>query len=160
MPTAMIGGIAGVPGGGKTNQVPGEFEFTVDRRLIPEERVSQAWEEFRAALRWASIKAGVEAEAFIEIAAEPAINEPGPLMEALRRAAREAGRDVRDPVVCPGGLDMWYYTVRGSKALAYGPSYHLAHAPDEHISLEDLRFLVATFAALPFKLLETVEGGS
>ncbi len=160
MPTAMIGGVAGVPGGGKTNQVPGEFEFTVDRRLIPEERVSQAWEEFRAALRWASIKAGVEAEAFIEIAAEPAINEPGPLMEALRRAAREAGRDVRDPVVCPGGLDMWYYTVRGSKALAYGPSYHLAHAPDEHISLEDLRFLVATFAALPFKLLETVEGGS
>jgi succinyl-diaminopimelate desuccinylase len=152
MPTAMIGGVAGVPGGGKTNQVPGEFEFTIDRRLIPEENVRGAWDEIRSALRWASMKAGAEAEASIEIAAEPAINDPGPLLDALKEAAREAGREVGDPVVCPGGLDMWYYTVRGSRALAYGPSYHLAHAPDEHISVDELRFLVAVFSRLPFKL--------
>ncbi len=160
MPTAMIGGVAGVPGGGKTNQVPGEFEFTIDRRLIPEERVSEAWNEIKSAIRWASIKAGVEAEASIDIAAEPAINEPGPLLEALKEAARESGRAVGDPVVCPGGLDMWYYTTRGSKALAYGPSYHLAHAPDEHISVEELGFLVKVFSLLPFKLAEKAGRGS
>ncbi len=160
MPTAMIGGVAGVPGGGKTNQVPGEFEFTIDRRLIPEERVSEAWNEIKSAIRWASIKAGVEAEASIDIAAEPAINEPGPLLEALKEAARESDRAVGDPVVCPGGLDMWYYTTRGSKALAYGPSYHLAHAPDEHISVEELGFLVKVFSLLPFKLAEKAGRGS
>ena len=152
MPTAMIGGVAGVPGGGKTNQVPGEFEFTIDRRLIPEESVEAAWREMLSALRWASIKAGAPFDASIELSAEPASNEPGELMEALRLAAREAGREVEDPVICPGGLDMWYYTTRGSKALAYGPSYKLAHAPDEHISLDELRYLVAVFSLLPFKL--------
>ena len=155
MPTAMIGGVAGVPGGGKTNQVPGEFEFTIDRRLIPEENVASAKSELVSAIRWIATKLGMSGDDYsVEevISAEPAINEPGELYEALREAARLAGREIGEATVCPGGLDMWYYTTKGSKALAYGPSYHLAHAPDEHIDLEELRFLVKTFSYLPFTL--------
>jgi acetylornithine deacetylase/succinyl-diaminopimelate desuccinylase-like protein len=36
----------------------------------------------------------------------------------------------------------------GSKALAYGPEYRTAHAPDEHISLEELEKLIQVYANL------------
>jgi len=145
-PTAMIGGEAGVPGGGKTNQVPGSFYFTVDRRLIPEETVAQAREELEALLRWAAIGlGGVDYEVEYPSSMEPAINDPGPLYEALRSAARKAGVEVDEPIVCPGGLDLRYYTAKGVKTLAYGPEGHTAHAPDEYIDLEELRKLVEIF---------------
>ncbi|MEB3859675.1 MAG: M20 family metallopeptidase [Desulfurococcales archaeon] len=145
-PTAMIGGVAGVVGGGKTNQVPGEFEFSIDRRLIPEESAKQVYEELRDMVRLSSIKYGVDASVEAELLMDPAINEPGVLYEALREASRRAGVNVGEPVVCPGGLDMWYYTIRGSRALAYGPSGELAHAPDEYIDLGELRALIAVYS--------------
>jgi succinyl-diaminopimelate desuccinylase len=145
-PTAMIGGVAGVVGGGKTNQVPGEFEFSIDRRLIPEEDAGLVYEEIADMVRMSSIKYGAEARVDAELLMNPAINEPGVLYEALREAARRAGISVEEPVVCPGGLDMWYYTTRGSRALAYGPSGELAHAPDEYIDLGELRSLIAVYS--------------
>jgi succinyl-diaminopimelate desuccinylase len=152
MPTAMIGGIAGVVGGGKTNQVPGEFMFTVDRRLIPEESVAYALEELRSMIAWATHLVGADYELTVDYSAEPAINEPGELYEALREAAEKTGVRIGEPVVCPGGLDMWYYTKAGSKALAYGPEYRTAHAPDEHISLEELEKLIQVYANLVIAL--------
>ena len=163
MPTAMIGGVAEIPGKGKANQVPGEFVFTIDRRLIPEENVEAARSELVSAIRWIAVKHGLsENDYHVEeiISAEPAINEPGELYEALREATRIAGREIGEATICPGGLDMWYYTTKGSKALAYGPSYHLAHAPDEYIDLSELRFLVKTFSLLPFTLAQLVPRGS
>lgn len=158
MPTVSIGGEAWVPGGGKTNQVPGEFEFTIDRRLIPEENVESVRREFEGLLTWLSVKHGADYTVEEIISAEPAINEPGELFEALKQAGNAEGRELGEPVVCPGGLDMWYYTVRGSKALAYGPRGELAHAPDEYIELEELRFLVGVFARLPFILGARLRG--
>ncbi|MEM1873104.1 MAG: M20 family metallopeptidase [Acidilobaceae archaeon] len=156
-PTAMIGGMAGVVGGGKTNQVPGEFAFSIDRRLIPEERVSEALDEIKSVLAWLSQKLNIAYELTVDQAMEPAISDPSTLLEALRRAAEKAGIADLDPVVCPGGLDMWYYTTRGSKAIAYGPDSKLAHAPDENIALDDLEKLVRIYAALPEMLALVLE---
>ncbi|MDM7275173.1 MAG: M20 family metallopeptidase [Thermoprotei archaeon] len=155
MPTAMIGGVAGVVGGGKTNQVPGEFTFTVDRRLIPEESVSQALEELKTMIAWSAYQVGADYEITVDYTTEPAINEPAELYQALREGAKTAGLNIGEPIVCPGGLDMWYYTTKGSKALAYGPEYRTAHAPDEHIELEELRKLIITYAATAIALEKT-----
>lgn len=152
MPTIAIGGYASVPGGGKTNQIPSEFVFSLDRRLIPEESVSQALGELRHVLSLISQQIGAEYELEVTNSMEPAINEPGELYEALRRAARLAGVELGRPVICPGGLDMWYYTTKGSKALALGPEKGSIHGPDEYVSIEDLRRLIITFAALPLEL--------
>lgn len=148
MPTAMIGGVAGVVEGGKTNQVPGEFMFTIDRRLIPEESVAYALEELKTMIAWAAHLVGADYEIKVDYSVEPAINEPGELYEALREASEQVGVRIGEPIVCPGGLDMWYYTKAGSKALAYGPEYRTAHAPDEHISLEELEKLIQIYANL------------
>ncbi|MEB3787839.1 MAG: M20 family metallopeptidase [Desulfurococcales archaeon] len=151
-PTASIGGVAGVVGGGKTNQVPGEFVFTIDRRIIPEETVEEALEEIEGMIRWAAVKTGVDYRLEVEHTMPSAINDPGELYEALRKSAEQAGYTVGEPVVCPGGLDMRYYTVKGSKSLSYGPDGSLAHAPDEHIKLDELEKLVKVFALLPLNL--------
>ncbi|MEM4893160.1 MAG: M20 family metallopeptidase [Acidilobaceae archaeon] len=155
-PTAMIGGVANVVGGGKTNQVPGEFVFTIDRRLIPEERTSEALDELRSVIAWLAQKLNITYEITVDQAMEPAISDPSILLEALRRAAESSEIKNLDPVVCPGGLDMWYYTTRGSKAIAYGPETALAHAPDEFISVEELKKLIKVYAALPRALAELV----
>ncbi len=156
-PTIMIGGVAHVPGGGKTNQIPGEFVFTIDRRLIPEESVSQAKWELESLLRWISVENGrISYSIEYTNSMEPAINDPGPIYEALREAAETVGITIKEPHLCPGGLDMWYYTTRGSKAISYGPSGKTAHAPDEYISLDEFKKLIRIFYLLPWKLSKII----
>ncbi len=148
-PTIGLGGEAGVTGGGKTNQIPGEFYFTIDRRLIPEEKVEEVKREIEAFLRWSSVGlGGVEYDIDYTAEMEPAINDPGELYEALRRAARRIGVEVKEPVVCPGGLDLRYYTVRGAKTLSYGPLGETAHSPDEYVDLGELSKLTAIFYSI------------
>jgi len=144
-PTIMIGGEAGVSGGGKTNQVPGEFYFTIDRRLIPEETVDEVKKELEAVLRWVGHGLGLDYTVEYTAMMEPAINEPGELYRALVKAASIHGVSVSEPIVCPGGLDLRYYTSKGVKTLSYGPGGEVAHAPDEYISLDELKKLVGIF---------------
>ena len=146
--TFMIGGVAGIDGG-KTNQVPGEFSFTIDRRLIPEETVAQAKAEIEDLLRWAQTGLGVEYS--IEYLEEmPAtVSRSGKLYEALKEAAKRAGVNLGKPELCPGGLDLRYYLEKGSEGLSYGPSGDVAHAPDEYISIEELKVLIEIFNYLP-----------
>lgn len=147
-PTVMIGGEAGVTGGGKTNQVPAEFYFTLDRRLIPEETVEETRKELESILRWAGHGLGVEYTVEYTHWMEPAINDPGELYSALAKAAAKHGVTVGEPVVCPGGLDLRYYTARGVKTLSYGPGGDTAHAPDEYIELGELEKLVSIYYTL------------
>ncbi|MCE4628318.1 MAG: M20 family metallopeptidase [Desulfurococcales archaeon] len=153
--TYMIGGVASVEGG-KTNQVPGAFSFTIDRRLIPEETVDGAKAEIEDLLRWASTSLGsIEYSVDYLEEMEPVVSEPGRLFEALRTAGGEAGVEIGEPELCPGGLDLRYYLMRGSEGLAYGPNGELAHAPDEYIDLGEFRALVRIFAVLP-RVLESM----
>ena len=153
--TYMIGGVASVEGG-KTNQVPGAFSFTIDRRLIPEETIEGAKAEIEDLLRWASISlGGVQYRIDYLEEMEPVVSEPRRLFEALKKAGSLAGIEIGEPELCPGGLDLRYYLLKGSEGLAYGPSGDLAHAPDEYIDLEEFRALVRVFAALP-RVLETM----
>ncbi|GAB6147720.1 M20 family metallopeptidase [Stetteria hydrogenophila] len=145
-PTFAIGGRAGVPGGGKTNQVPGAFEFTIDRRLIPEESVDEVFKEMEAALRMAAIASNASARLEMLQSMEPAVSRIGVVYETLAAAA-EAVRGRRpEPVICPGGLDLRYYTEVGSEVVSYGPDGTLAHAPDEYVSVEELSSLLRILA--------------
>ncbi len=50
-PSMTLGGVSG--GGTKVNTIPGDFHFTIDRRLIPEESIQQIKREFRDILHTA-----------------------------------------------------------------------------------------------------------
>ncbi len=151
-PTVMIGGVARVVDG-KTNQVPGLFEFTIDRRLIPEENVESTRGELEALLRWISVELGIENyEISYETSMEPAINDPAELYEALKESGKKYDVIIGEPEVCPGGLDLRYYTLKGSKALSYGPTGTTAHAPDEYLDLDEFKKLIGIFGTLPLEL--------
>lgn len=151
-PTFAIGGRAGVPGGGKTNQVPGEFEFTIDRRLIPEESVDEVYKELEAAARMAAIAANATVKLEKLQSMEPAVSKLGVLYDTLASAAEAVRGRKPEPVICPGGLDLRYYTEVGSEVLSYGPDGTKAHAPDEYITLKELSNLVRILALTTIKV--------
>lgn len=156
VPTAMIGGEAAVPSG-KANQVPGEAFFTIDRRSIVEESLDEVKRELEDAIYEGASRMGIEKDD-IEISVmtrvEPAFVEPGnPLSRAIINSAPTVDLPTPREVVCIGGLDLRYYSARGTTAVAYGPGVlNLAHAPDEYVDYEEVYKVAQVYTKLPWKL--------
>lgn len=154
-PTICVGGV--VRGGAKVNVVPDYCSFTVDRRLIPEERCEEVKQEiltFVDALRRLDPELRVEVRFLSEM--EPCITDPEKsiLCQKLRTCIREVlGVEPRF-TVCIGGLDMRYFVYRGSQAVTYGPGLpDQAHRPDEYIPIENMVKVVKVYYRLVQELL-------
>ena len=135
--TAMIGGVAGVEGGGKTNQVPGAFTFTVDRRVIPEETVGDARRELEEYLARAAVELGLGDRVSLRVVheMEAVVSSPdSPPVKRIRGAASLFGVEVV-PSVCMGGLDLRYYAVKGIPTVAYDSGNETPHAPNEYVDV-------------------------
>ncbi len=155
-PTAMIGGEAGVPSG-KANQVPGEAFFTIDRRLIVEERVIDVERELKETILEAASRLGIDRESIVlEVLTktDPAFVPPGnPLSTALKKAAVLEGLPEPKEIVCIGGLDLRYYSVKGVTSVAYGPGEgNKAHAPDEYVDYKQILKFSDIYYRLPYEL--------
>ena len=152
-PTAMIGGEAGVPNG-KANQVPGEAYFTIDRRTIVEESLDDAQKELFTAIKEAAKANGI-GEDSIEIRVmtrvEPAFVKPNnTLSVALKRAAVQEGFEEPEEIVCIGGLDLRYYSVKNILAVSYGPGeVNTAHSPDEFVNYKQVYKFAKIYSRLP-----------
>jgi len=155
-PTAMIGGEGGVPEG-KANQVPGEAFFTIDRRLVVEEDLSEVERELESAVLEASARLGIDRSRVklqVMHKTPPAFVKPGnDLSLAIFRAAEAAGLPKPKEVVSAGGLDLHYYTSKGVTAVAYGPGVlKLSHSPNEYVDFKDVLKFAEVYARLPFEL--------
>lgn len=154
-PTALIGGEAKVPDG-KSNQVPGEFIFSIDRRAIIEEDIEDVERELKQVISEASNVFGLGGKVDVEIISKvkPAFVPPdNPLSRSIKATAVELGMKEPSDVVCVGGLDLRYYLAKGVTAVSYGPGEPgVAHAPNEYIRLDDVIKVAEIFANLPFKL--------
>ena len=157
IPTAMIGGEAGVPNG-KSNQVPGEFYFTIDRRIIVEERLEDVENELRQVVYEAARLYGLVEKVEIDIVSmvKPAFVPPdNPISRSIKKTAVSLGLQEPRDVICVGGLDLRYYTDRGVTAVSYGPGVPgVAHAPDEYVLFTDIIKASEIYANLPFRLFE------
>lgn len=137
--TAMIGGVAGVEGGGKTNQVPGSFKFSIDRRIIPEETVEDARKEFEAHIVKAIGELGLGERVSYRIihSMEAVVSSPeSPPVKKIQRAASLLGINV-EPSVCMGGLDLRYYAMKGIPTVSYASGNETPHAPNEYIDIDE-----------------------
>ena len=154
-PTAMIGGEAGVPNG-KSNQVPGEFYFTIDRRIIVEEKPEDVENELRQAVNEAARLYGLDGKVDVEIISivKPAFVSPNNVVSrSIKKTATSLGLQEPADVVCVGGLDLRYYSAKGIVAVSYGPGVPgVAHAPDEYILFSDIVKASEIYANLPFSL--------
>ncbi len=149
--TMMLGGV--VRGGGKINQVPGEASFTIDRRVIPEEKAEDAWREIVGFVDKLRAK-GYDVEAKLLGISDAVVTDPDNLLvKAMREAVREVVGIEPMTTVCIGGLDLRYYVTAGSTGISYGPGVpNTAHAPNENIVLEDVFTVAKTYVLLPWKL--------
>lgn len=139
-PTICIGSV--VQGGVKTNVVPDECSMMLDRRLIPEETVQEAFQEIRSVVEMlqrddADLQVHLTQHLGIEAAS---ITADSLLSQTV--AASHAQIYGRQPniAISPGFNDT-HYLIRqmGVPALTYGPgTTGTAHTPDEYIMIDDL----------------------
>lgn len=155
-PTVMIGGE--VRGGAKVNVVPGYYAFSIDRRVVPDERLEDVKREIlefveRVARELEGRGARVSARITTEL--PPALTDPSSaFVRTLRTAIEEVLGVKARATVCLGGLDMRYYTEAGVPAVTYGPGLlGVAHIADEYIPLEEIEKVSRVYHSLIEKLL-------
>jgi acetylornithine deacetylase/succinyl-diaminopimelate desuccinylase-like protein len=126
----MIGGRA--EGGTNFNVTPDLFSFTIDRRINPEENLSEESRRLRQALEGFEIETLQE-----EPAAATAPDQPlGAIL--ARNIARVTGTEAPFEM-CPGLLETRFYAARGIPAFAYGPGLlTVSHGPNEFVPLRNI----------------------
>uniref|UniRef100_A0A7C2BKA2 ArgE/DapE family deacylase n=1 Tax=Thermosphaera aggregans TaxID=54254 RepID=A0A7C2BKA2_9CREN len=137
-PTITLGGKLEAPG--SINIVPGQVGFSIDRRLIIEEKAEQVVEELKELVSSASIELGVESEVEIVDYSNPVyVEEYHPYVNTLAQAVKETLGVEPSRTICVGGLDLKYYLSKGIPAVAYGPGeVNMAHKANEYVTLESL----------------------
>jgi succinyl-diaminopimelate desuccinylase len=148
----MLGGESG--GGTNFNVVPDQCWFTVDRRINPEEdfdaeknRLIIVLEECRRAgirLDWGILQEGR--------AAACAQNER--LGRALAQSVQAVSGEAPRFEMCPGLLEIRFYSAIGIPAYAYGPGLlSVAHRPNEYVDLRKIRECAAIYALTAIDML-------
>ncbi|UXD21344.1 acetylornithine deacetylase [Ignicoccus pacificus DSM 13166] len=130
--TVNFGGIVRV-GTSNFNSVPGEAEFSIDLRLIPEVEAEQAREVLRRAVE----KAGGE---YVEAMAMDGyvVSEDSKIVKVLEETLKEMELPVKK-VVLSGGTDQRFYGTAGSDAVVIGPGHlEVAHTPNEWVPIDHL----------------------
>ncbi|MEM0067616.1 MAG: M20 family metallopeptidase [Ignisphaera sp.] len=153
-PTVTIGGE--VKGSTKINVVPGYSAFSIDRRVVPEERLEDVEKEMIDFIKKASMDLrDVRVEVKIVNKQPPAITDPN---SSFVKTVQETGEKVlgKKPrlTVCLGGLDMRFYTDANIPVVAYGPgAIGVAHAADEYLPISEFEKMAKIYYALIEKLL-------
>jgi acetylornithine deacetylase/succinyl-diaminopimelate desuccinylase-like protein len=148
----MLGGESG--GGTNFNVVPEQCWFTLDRRINPEEdldaeknRLIGVLEQCRSdgiRLDWEILQVGRAA------ASSP--NEK--LGRALAQSVKTITGEPPQFEMCPGLLEIRFYSAIGIPAYAYGPGLlSVAHGPNECVDLRKVRECAAIYALTAIEML-------
>jgi acetylornithine deacetylase/succinyl-diaminopimelate desuccinylase family protein len=148
----MMGGRC--EGGDNFNVVPGEFSFTVDRRINPEEDLEVEKQRLLALLE-SFKKDGIDLD--IEILQEgesSGISEATPLAQALTKNVEAITGRRPEFEMCPGLLEIRLYAQKGVPAFAYGPGLlSVSHGPDEFVEIENMYRCTAIYALTALDVL-------
>jgi len=138
-PTLMIGGVSG--GGNKINTIPDMFMFSIDRRLLPEEKLGRVKAEFLRVIRQAQrrdkdLKVQVEYPLYVA----PGWTKPHEQIIKVAQAAHKMVRGKRSRLRMSGGFtDMhWLTNDGGVPTVGYGVSGGGAHSDFEYLNIASL----------------------
>ena len=150
----MIGGESG--GGTNFNVVPADCWFTVDRRMNPEEDLAAEKARLLGVLEGCK-NDGIPVEWEILQEATPAwCREDDPVGKALSRNIQLVTGAAPRFEMCPGLLEIRFYTARGIAAYAYGPGLlSVAHGPEEYVDLRRMADTAAIYALTAIDVLKS-----
>jgi succinyl-diaminopimelate desuccinylase len=144
----LIGGRA--EGGANFNAVPGEFSFTIDRRITPEENLQQEKQALHDLLSTllpnAKIDILQEGESASTLVSDP-------LSRALAESVYQVTKKPPRFELLHGLLETRYYASQGIPALAYGPGLlTVSHGPNEFVPLRNIEQCAVIYALTAQKL--------
>ncbi len=146
-PTINVGGVFRGGRDQKVNTVPGRALFTIDRRLLPGERLADAEAELVEALARAASRAGVRHRVQSLLRIEPCVVDgDGVLPRSFARSVRAVRRHAVEFRVTTGFTDLHYFVDAGLPGIGYGVNGERAHGADERVSLRDLVQTARTYA--------------
>ncbi len=153
-PTINLGGYAESLSK-KDNIISGEFTFSFDRRVIPEEDVDEVGRELVKFFQTAAQRVGARHEVKI-LSSVPAsvISLDSKVALALSKCIKSKLRT--DPVatISAGRNDAIFYKKMGVDAINYGPGVEAtAHIPDEYTTIAELNNAVEIYTDLIKELL-------
>ena len=144
-------------GGNKTNTVPQQASFTIDRRVLPDEDFNQAKQEIIGCVeRFAT----AHPEALIEIsvtAEDPAVAidpQSSHCINILSAISEVIGKQAK-PKITPGGTDLRYLIARGIPSFGYAAYGENLHADHEWVSLSSMIATAKIYARIMAKEMDT-----
>lgn len=150
-PTLVPGGTFGQCDGAKTNIVPGEAWFTLDRRIVPGESIDEVEAETREWIHSAATQ-GIQAEVTVErVAAARSYVLPTDhaWAQAVRDAVATETGQAPEFHLTPGFTDARYFGADLEiPTIGYGPGGLNYHAIDESASIERLLATARIYASL------------
>jgi succinyl-diaminopimelate desuccinylase len=151
VPTMNLGGVFASGEGGKVNTVPAAASFTIDRRVLPVEKVAVAERELRAFLKQAAKKIPKCRITIDKISHNHSCyRDPGtPFAAALKASVARVRRRPAKFTVSTGFNDMHFFANELKRpTLGYGPGGQNYHAVDERAKIKDLVESAAIYADL------------
>jgi len=133
----LIGGMSG--SGLNFNVVPDRAYFTIDRRINPEEKISEAKQELMEVFeeaRQQGIRLEVET---IQEGESSSANPHSPLALALKDSIIKVTGKIPAFELCPGLCEIRFFNHQGIPAYAYGPGLlEVSHGPQEFVRIPDM----------------------
>jgi succinyl-diaminopimelate desuccinylase len=133
----LTGGMSG--SGLNFNIVPDKAFFTIDRRINPEEKLSEAKQELMDIFEDARQK-GIELEVeTLQEGDSSSTTTNSTLALALKDSTLKVTEEIPSFELCPGLCEIRFFNGQGIPAYAYGPGLlEVSHGPEEYVRIPDM----------------------
>ena len=138
-PTMTLGGVSG--GGSKVNTIPDSFHFTIDRRLIPEERISDVTKELKQVIQDArSDDKKLKAKLRVMKGFNAGITEQeSDICKIAKRAVESVHRRKAETLIFGAFTDLHFFTNEGHcPTVGYGVAGDGIHGCKEYVLVKSL----------------------
>jgi len=150
--TMELGGY--VKGGEKTNVIPEEFCFSIDRRVLPDENVQEAYNEIVDFIERKSKELGISFKIVTEDIESSYVMKDGENIVNTISQITESITGMRPRVgIKTGFTEMALFGAKGVKAFTFGPGdENLAHVVNEYIEIQQLVDSVKIFSTFLLRI--------
>ncbi len=146
-PTVSIGGVFGGHGQ-KVNTVPGNASFSIDRRLLPNERIATVEQELRKSIGVAAGAVdGMKVVLKTLLRIEPCVvDHQHQLPTAFAASLKAVRRRPASFKLTTGFTDLHYFVAGGLPGIGYGVDGRMGHGIDERVRVSDMLLTAKTYA--------------
>lgn len=148
-PTMSLGGVFHGTDRDKVNTVPAQATFSIDRRILPNERLADAEREIRTAIaKLCRSDPQLKVDVNTALQITPCMVQPAhPFPQAFAQAVRNVRRHPVRFSTATGFTDLHFFVEAGGMpGIGYGPYGEARHGADERASVSDLIQTVKVYA--------------